>query len=153
MPRLICFFTGCPVILLALSWGGSNHYFSSDVSATFHERCALCFEHTLYLAEVCPVDTIPKNLQKASYLIWAQDLNYNTILTIYFSNFELHRLLGYLNLLPPPEEEKTQQFETQYMLELLVYLPLYYLKMSHLMRKPVYAICEQQRHRSACAST
>ena len=26
-------------------------------------------------------------------------------------------------------------------------------KMSHFMRKPVYAICEQQRRRSACAST
>ena len=25
-------------------------------------------------------------------------------------------------------------------------------KMSHVMRKPVYAICEQQRHRSAYAS-
>ena len=25
--------------------------------------------------------------------------------------------------------------------------------MSHIMRKPVYAICEQQRRRSACAST
>ena len=24
--------------------------------------------------------------------------------------------------------------------------------MSHIMRKPVYAICKQQRHRSACAS-
>ena len=24
--------------------------------------------------------------------------------------------------------------------------------MSHVMRKPVFAICEQQRHRSACAS-
>ena len=25
--------------------------------------------------------------------------------------------------------------------------------MSHVTRKPVYAICEQQKHRSACAST
>ena len=25
-------------------------------------------------------------------------------------------------------------------------------KMSHVMRKPVYALCEQQRRRSACAS-
>ena len=28
-----------------------------------------------------------------------------------------------------------------------------YLKMGHIMRKPVYVICEQQRRGSACAST
>ena len=28
-----------------------------------------------------------------------------------------------------------------------------YLKMGHIMRKPVFVICEQQRRRSACAST
>ena len=29
---------------------------------------------------------------------------------------------------------------------------LYCVNMSHIMRKPVFAVCEQQRHRSACAS-
>ena len=30
--------------------------------------------------------------------------------------------------------------------------PITEIDMSHVMRKPVYAICEQQRRRSACAS-
>ena len=36
------------------------------------------------------------------------------------------------------------------LLRVAVALILYYL--SHVMRKPVYALCEQQRRRSACAS-
>lgn len=35
------------------------------------------------------------------------------------SNYDLHKLLGYLNMLPMPEENSSPQFETKYMLELL----------------------------------
>ena len=38
-----------------------------------------------------------------------------------FSNHDLHKILGYLNMLQMPEEGQTgEQFERKYMLELLV---------------------------------
>ena len=39
---------------------------------------------------------------------------------VYFSNYDLHKILAYLNMLPMPEENSKPQFETRYMLELLV---------------------------------
>ena len=52
-------------------------------------------------------------------------------------------------LYPLPALPHSQQCEEAV---IFFFLSMYNCKLSHVMRKPVYAICEQQRCRSACAS-
>ena len=40
----------------------------------------------------------------------------------------------------------------QYFVEAVLNFTVAYLLMNHVMRKPVYALCKQQKRRSACAS-
>ena len=61
-----------------------------------------------------------------------------------FDNFAFHMYLLYLNTF-------TKQFERKLMVPSHEASDVY--QMSHDIRKPVYAIDEQQRRRSACAST